>query len=93
MARPFRKPWVVTTPRRLLGHKGCVSSLEDLAAGGYQNIIGDPEADPKKVTRLVACSGKVYYDLIAARREHQLEQLSLIRFEQLYPFPADDFRR
>jgi len=93
MLRPFRKPLIVMTPKSLLRHKECVSSLDDLAAGSYQNIIGDPAADPKKVTRLVACSGKVYYDLLAARREHPREHVAVIRFEQLYPFPADDFRR
>jgi 2-oxoglutarate dehydrogenase E1 component len=73
-------------------HKEAISSLEELATGGYQNVIGETdELDPAKVTRLVMCSGKVYYELRSARREAGLEHVAIIRIEQLYPFPDEEF--
>jgi 2-oxoglutarate dehydrogenase E1 component len=90
--RPLRKPLVVFTPKSLLRHKEAISSLEELTNGGYQNVIGETdELDPAKVTRLVMCSGKVYYELRNARREAQLEHVAIIRIEQLYPFPDEEF--
>jgi 2-oxoglutarate dehydrogenase E1 component len=91
MLRKQRKPLVVMTPKSLLRHKDATSSLEDLASGTFQTIIGEiDKLDPKKVTRLVACAGKVYFDLLAARREKKIENVALVRVEQLYPF--DDRR-
>ncbi|MGH8351281.1 MAG: 2-oxoglutarate dehydrogenase E1 component, partial [Pseudomonas sp.] len=93
MLRPLRKPLIVMTPKSLLRHKESVSSLEELAQGGFQTIIGDVEKlDAKKVKRLVFCSGKVYYDLNAYRREHGIKDVAVIRIEQLYPFPHADFK-
>ncbi len=81
------------TPKSLLRHKECVSPLADLTGGGFHNVLDDGEApDPKKVKRVVVCSGKVYYDLVAARRERKLEHVAILRMEQLYPFPMDGFR-
>ncbi len=86
--RPVRKPLVVMSPKSLLRHKEAVSSLEDLAHGHFHNALDDPEAiDKNAVTRLILCSGKVYYDLVAARRERGLTDVAFIRLEQLYPFP------
>ena len=86
--RPFRKPLIVMSPKSLLRHRLAVNSLEDLTEGRFQEIIGeiDPH-DPAQITRLVFCGGKVYYDLLEARRERKLEQVAIIRIEQLYPFP------
>jgi 2-oxoglutarate dehydrogenase E1 component len=93
MVRPLRKPLVIMSPKSLLRHKESVSSLEDLVDGGFRNIIPDvEELDPKKVRRLIACSGKVYFDLAAYRRKNKVEDVALIRIEQLYPFPHDDFQ-
>ncbi|MGE5467069.1 MAG: 2-oxoglutarate dehydrogenase E1 component [Ignavibacteria bacterium] len=91
MLRKQRKPLVVMTPKSLLRHKDATCTLDDLASGTFQTIIGDAElADPKKVTRVVVCTGKVYFDLVAARREKKVDNVALIRVEQLYPF--DDRR-
>ena len=91
MLRKQRKPLVVMTPKSLLRHKDATSSLDELASGTFQTIIGEvDELDPKKVTRMVACAGKIYFDLLAARRERKVGNTALIRVEQLYPF--DDRR-
>ena len=88
--RPLRKPLIVMTPKSLLRHKQAVSSLEDLAGGHFRTIIDDAEIDPDQVRRLVLCSGKVYYDLVAKREEDGLTDIALVRVEQLYPFPETD---
>jgi 2-oxoglutarate dehydrogenase E1 component len=91
MRRNFRKPLILMTPKSLLRHKLCVSTLNDMAAGsGFQAVIGDngkSMADDKKVRRVVMCSGKLYYDLLAARDERKITDIALVRIEQLYPFP------
>lgn len=93
MIRPLRKPLIIMSPKSLLRHKESVSSLEDLANGHFQNVIPEAEKlDPGKVRRLIACSGKVYYDLLAYRRKHNIEDIAIIRIEQLYPFPHADFQ-
>ena len=92
MLRPFRKPLVIMTPKSLLRKPEAVSSLRELARGGFQTVIGEVDAlDPQAVSRIVACSGKVYYDLLAARRERRLDNIAVIRVEQLYPFPHRPF--
>ncbi|MDP3344443.1 MAG: 2-oxoglutarate dehydrogenase E1 component [Hydrogenophaga sp.] len=89
--RPLRKPLVVLTPKSLLRHKLAISTLEDLAEGSFQTVIGEIDSlDPKKVERLILCSGKVYYDLLEKRRAEGREDIAIIRIEQLYPFPEDD---
>jgi len=91
MLRPYRKPLVITSPKSLLRHRLATSTREELAGGGFQLLIDDIDpVDPKHVTRLVLCSGKVYYDLLEKRREHQLEQVAIARVEQLYPFPKEE---
>ena len=86
--RPMRKPLVVMSPKSLLRHKEAISSLEDLANGRFHNILDETDAlDGEKVERLIICSGKVYYDLRAARRERELDNIAILRLEQLYPFP------
>src|SRR5690606_11490827 len=88
MIRMFRKPLVIMTPKSLLRHKDAVSSLDELARGEFRTVIGETATtiDPKKVKRVVVCTGKVYYDLLAARRERELHDVALVRIEQLYPF-------
>ena len=88
MVRNFRKPTIVLTPKSLLRHKLSVSPLDSLSGGRFLRIIPEVDAiDPAKVTRLVLCSGKVYFDLLEARREHELDDVAIVRIEQLYPFP------
>jgi 2-oxoglutarate dehydrogenase E1 component len=92
MVRPFRKPLIVMTPKSLLRKREAVSGLKELATGGFQTVIGEIDAlEPKQVTRIVACSGKVYYDLLIARRERRLDATAIVRLEQLYPFPHKQF--
>ena len=89
--RPLRKPLVVLTPKSLLRHPLAISTLEELAEGSFQTVIGEIDPiDPKKVERVILCSGKVYYDLLAKRRADGREDIAIIRIEQLYPFPEDD---
>jgi 2-oxoglutarate dehydrogenase E1 component len=88
--RPMRRPLVVMSPKWILRHPLATSSLEDLAEGGFQNVLQDPAADPAKVKRVVLCSGKVYYHLVEAREETGQQDVAFIRLEQLYPFPREE---
>jgi 2-oxoglutarate dehydrogenase E1 component len=93
MIRLFRKPLIVATPKSLLRHKEAVSDLSELAKGSFQPVLGevDEAIDAKKVKRVVACSGRVYYDLVAHRREAKANDVAIIRIEQLYPFAHKQF--
>jgi len=89
--RPLRKPLVVMSPKSLLRHKDAVSSLEDLSEGRFNTVLDETDdLNCEKVKRIVLCAGKVFYDLRAARRERAIEDIAIIRLEQLYPFPSDD---
>lgn len=93
LLRPFRKPLIVMTPKSLLRHKLVTSSLSDLSEGEFHLII--PEVDalpPKKVSRVILCSGKVYYDLLEERRKRNNTTIAIIRIEQLYPFPKEELK-
>ncbi len=83
----FRKPLVVFTPKSLLRHPLVVSSKEDLATGSFQEVLDDTSVDKKKVTSLVFCTGKFYYDLLERRTEIEREDVALVRIEQLFPLP------
>ncbi|XXF76863.1 2-oxoglutarate dehydrogenase E1 component [Myxococcaceae bacterium GXIMD 01537] len=88
--RPVRKPLVVMTPKSLLRLPQATSKLDELATGGFQEVIFDkPEIAPEGVTRLLLCSGKVYYDLVKARDERKDTSIAIVRLEQLYPFPQE----
>ena len=88
MIRHVRKPLVIMTPKSLLRNKDASSPLSDLATGTFQPIIGELDAtiNPNSVKRLLVCSGKVYYDLVNARRERKVDNVAIARVEQLYPF-------
>lgn len=90
--RPMRRPLVVMSPKWILRHKLATSSLEELANGQFQTVIGDPTVNPPDVKRVVLCSGKVYYHLFEAREERGQNDVALIRIEQLYPFPEESLR-
>jgi 2-oxoglutarate dehydrogenase E1 component len=93
MLRPFRKPLVVMTPKSLLRKKEAASSIQELANGVFQTVIPDTTTvEEKGVKRLIACCGKVYYDLATKRIETQRADLAIIRVEQLYPFPHKQFQ-
>ncbi|HET7922412.1 MAG TPA: hypothetical protein VFM15_06620, partial [Gammaproteobacteria bacterium] len=90
--RPYRKPLVVMSPKSLLRHKLSVSPLEDVTHGRFHPVI--PEIDalkPETVRRVVFCAGKVYYDLLEARRAQKLNDVAVVRIEQLYPFPQTEY--
>ncbi|WBF65271.1 MAG: 2-oxoglutarate dehydrogenase E1 component [Candidatus Kinetoplastibacterium crithidii] len=93
MIRPFRKPLVIFTPKSLLRNKDASSPLKDLSEGSFKMVI--PEVDSsinaKSVKRLLACSGKVYYDLVNSRKERSLDNVAIVRIEQLYPFAHKSF--
>ena len=93
MIRPFRKPLVVLTPKSLLRNKDAGSPIDSFSKGAFQTVIGevDKAIDVKKVTRVLACSGKVYYELVNARRDRKMSNVAIIRVEQLYPFPHKAF--
>jgi len=91
MLRPMRKPLIVFTPKSLLRSKDAASPIADLTHGGFQPVIGEvDDMKASKVKRIIACSGKVYYELLAARRAKDIKDMAIIRIEQLYPFPHDD---
>ena len=87
MLRPYRKPLVVMSPKSLLRHPAASNDLSELANGEFQVIIDDARVDKAQINRLILCSGKVYYDLDAARQKAALKHIAIIRIEQLYPFP------
>jgi 2-oxoglutarate dehydrogenase E1 component len=88
-----RKPLIVMTPKSLLRHRLAVSALEDLTGGEFQPVIAEIDPlDENRVTRIVFCSGKVYYDLLEKRRELALEHTAIARIERLYPFPEVQMR-
>ena len=91
MKREFRKPLVVFTPKSLLRHPKAVSTLEDLANGTFQEVIDDT-VNKEKITKIVFCMGKFYYDLLAAREDLQREDIALVRIEQLFPLHHDNIK-
>ena len=86
--RNFRKPLIVMTPKSLLRHKLAVSTMQDLTEGGFQTVISEIDSlEAGRVTSVVLCCGKVYYDLLQQRRDEGLQDVAIVRIEQLYPFP------
>jgi 2-oxoglutarate dehydrogenase E1 component len=89
--RPYRKPLIILMSKKLLRYKDSMSPIEDLTHGSFQVVIGDAQAqaEAKHIERIILCSGQVYYDLVNARKEKELERrVAVIRLEQLYPFPT-----
>ena len=94
MVRRWRKPLVVMTPKSLLRHKLSVSPIEDLSNGRFEPVIPESRAlDGDEVRRVIFCSGKVYYDLLEAREAQRIDGIPIIRIEQLYPFPIEEYAR
>jgi len=87
----FRIPLIVFTPKSLLRHQSCVSKMEDLSNGSFLEIIDDPDTDVDSVSRVVFCTGKMYYDLLAEKEKLKAKDIALIRIEQLFPFPIKQF--
>jgi len=92
MKQPFRKPLIVMTPKSLLRHKLSVSPLEELTRGSFRMIIDEiDDIQPQNVTRVVFCAGKVYFDLLDSRRSDGIHNVAIVRIEQLYPFPIEEY--
>jgi 2-oxoglutarate dehydrogenase E1 component len=80
------------TPKSLLRHPLSVSALDELSRGGFRNVIDEiDDIKPAAVTRIVLCSGKVYFDLLKARRDIKADSVAIVRLEQLYPFPSEEY--
>ena len=93
MIRQLRKPLIIMSPKSMLRRKESVSSLGDLANGVFQPVISEDEnLNPGKVRRIIACSGRIYYDLLAYRKAHKIKDIAIVRIEQLYPFPHNEFQ-
>ncbi|RTZ44498.1 2-oxoglutarate dehydrogenase E1 component [Candidimonas sp. SYP-B2681] len=94
MIRPFRKPLIILTPKSLLRNKDATSPLSDLANSQFLPVIGeqDQSIDPAAVTRVLVCSGKVYYDIVHARKDAGRSDVAILRVEQLYPFAHKSFQ-
>ncbi|WP_165311953.1 2-oxoglutarate dehydrogenase E1 component [Vibrio ziniensis] len=91
VVRKMRRPLVVMSPKSLLRHPLCVSSMEELAQGTFLPAIGEiDDLKPANVKRVVFCSGKVYYDLLEQRRSNEQDDVAIVRIEQLYPFPIEE---
>ena len=92
MVRALRKPLIIMTPKSLLRHPLSVSRLEELATGSFRNVIDEvDDLKASAVTRIVLCSGKVYFDLLKSRRDAKTETVAIVRLEQLYPFPSEEY--
>ncbi|MCW8929654.1 MAG: 2-oxoglutarate dehydrogenase E1 component [Gammaproteobacteria bacterium] len=98
MLQNTRKPLICMSPKSLLRHKSAVSTLEEISSGTFKTVIDDvdtlssPKAS-KSITRIVLCSGKVYYDLLESKTLNDLNHIALIRLEQLYPFPQQELQK
>jgi 2-oxoglutarate dehydrogenase E1 component len=92
MLRSLRKPLIVMTPKSLLRHELSVSALDELTRANFATVIGETDdLPPAQIRRVVFCSGKVYFDLLKARRKENLRDVALVRIEQLYPFPTEEY--
>src|SRR5690625_2209210 len=85
-----RRPLILFSPKQLLRLRAAASRVEDFTTGTFQPVIGDPGPDPAAVTRLILCSGRVYYDLAARREKEGRNDVALVRVEELYPVPAEE---
>jgi 2-oxoglutarate dehydrogenase E1 component len=92
LAWNFRKPLVVFSPKSLLRHPRCVSKLDDLASGSFQELIDDAAADAKKVRTVIFTQGKVHYDLAEHREKNGITDTALVRIEQIHPLPFEQMR-
>jgi 2-oxoglutarate dehydrogenase E1 component len=90
--RPFRKPLVVMTPKSLLRHPKAVSPLEEFESGRFHEVLADNAVEADKVKRVLMCSGKVYYDLLAKRDEEGHKDTAIVRLEQFYPWPETELK-
>ena len=88
MKRNFRKPLVVFTPKSLLRHPFCISGLTDFTLGGFSEVLDDELSEKNNISRIILCSGKIFYELDEFRKQHGITDTAILRLEQLYPFPS-----
>jgi 2-oxoglutarate dehydrogenase E1 component len=93
LKRDFRKPLIVFTPKSLLRHPACVSPVSDFVEGRFVEVIDDAQAKPEEVSRVVFCTGKVYYDLLEDKNKNGNKEVAIIRLEQLFPVPAQQIEQ
>lgn len=94
LKRDFRSPLIVFTPKSLLRHPECVSTIEDFTEDKFHELISDKEiSNHSKVRRVLLCTGKIYYELSATRKEKKVDDISIMRVEQLYPFPEKQLNK
>jgi 2-oxoglutarate dehydrogenase E1 component len=89
---PQRRPLIIMTPKSLLRHPKATSPLDAFSGGRFQSVMEDATADPDTTRRVVLCTGKIYYDILAAREQADVNDIALVRVEMLYPFPEDALR-
>jgi 2-oxoglutarate dehydrogenase E1 component len=88
-----RKPLIIFTPKRGLRNPRTVSPLDDFARGRFSEVLQDSSiADPSRVRRVLICSGQIYWDLVTAREQRKVEDVAIVRLEQIYPFPAAEMK-
>ena len=93
MLRKFRKPLVIMTPKSLLRHPQAVSDITEITDGSFQTVIDDASVQAKDIKRIVLCSGKIYYDLMAGREEANRKDVAIIRLEELHPLPTKELAK
>ncbi len=93
LKKQSRVPLVIFTPKSLLRHPKCVSSLKDFQSGGFKPLIDDDNVERKEVRRVVFSSGKIYYDLLKRKEELGVKDIALVRLEQLHPFPTEEVKK
>ncbi len=93
LKRKFRKPLIIFTPKSLLRHPQCVSPIEDFTKGGFREVIDDEKADSAKIKKVLFCSGKIYYELLAEQERLKKEDTAIIRLEQIYPLPVKQLNK
>lgn len=86
----YRKPLIVFSPKSLLRHPKCLSTIEELSNGHFETVIDDKNADAKKVKKVVFCTGKLFYELEDVKNQQELSETAIVRIEQLYPFPLNE---
>ena len=89
----YRTPLILFTPKSLLRHPRCISTLEEFESDTFHEVIDDPDVDVQEVRRVVYCSGKIYYELLARKEEYKARDIALVRIEQLHPFPIEEVRK
>ena len=94
MLRPYRKPLIVMTPKNILRDPSASSELSEFTTGKFNNVIDETDdLKPAEVKKIVLCAGKIYYELLKARREHKITNTAIVRIEQLYPFPSEEIKQ